>query len=95
MVNDGVHCQVENRGGQGVSLGHTAVSLEGVGIVSSGPGYLGNPTPLLLENPELPGEHPLHCKDLKTPFPIQGIIRHMEVHKYLVEDCLIHGHKML
>ena len=95
MAYDGVQDHVEECGVQGVSLGNSVVSLEGRGILTSGPGHHGEPSSVRPENPERPGAYPVRCDNFGAPVPIQGTVRLLKVHKYLVEDRLHHGRKLL
>ena len=72
VAYDGVRYHIEDREGQGISLGFTAVALEGGNIVSPGLIHHGEPILVCTENPECPEDHTLSCQDLKTPVLIQG-----------------------
>ena len=55
VADDGVHSHIEEHGGQGISLGNSAVPLEGDAIVPAGPVHNGKLAPVRPENPERPG----------------------------------------
>ena len=69
--------------------------LKGVGAVSLGPVYLGNPAPVRPENPDHPGAYPVRCKNIDTPVPVQSILRLLEVHEYIIEYRLPRGRNLV
>ena len=76
-------------------MGYTVVAL-GVGVIlSPGLSHHGEPDPLRTEKTDHPGDHNVSHQYLKTPVLIQGIINLLEVQKYLMEDRLPHGRKLL
>ena len=81
--------------GTGVSLGNITVYLEGGSIVTSSPGHHGKPAPVSPEKPERPRAYPVCRENFKTPVPFQGVVRLLEVHKYLKEDRLPLVHEIL
>ena len=91
----GVHKQVEELGGEGVSLGHSTVPLEGEVVVSAGSVHHVKPNPVCLEDLERPGADPICHDNLEASVPIQGVIRILEVQEYLKEDHLTHVSKLL
>ena len=95
MADHGIHSHIEERGGQGLFLVNSAVSLEWRSIVSSSPGHHDDPAPVRLEDTERPGANPIFRNNLKSFIPIQGVIRLLEVHKYLKKDRFPHGRELL
>ena len=53
--------------------------LKGWGVVSSGLGHHGDPSPVRPEDPYCPGGHALSFQYVQAPVPVQGIISLMEV----------------
>ena len=69
--------------------------MKGGGILTPGPGHHGNPAPVILDKSESPGSDPVHRENFETPVLIQGVIRLLEVQKYLVEDHLPNERELL
>ena len=62
----------------------------GWGTVSLVPINHGNPDQVRPEKPERPEAYPVRRDYFETLFPVQGVVRLLEVHEYLVEDILPH-----
>ena len=58
VADDDIHNHIEERGGQGVSLGNSVVSLEGRATVPSNSSHCGDTAPLRPEKLERPGDYP-------------------------------------
>ena len=79
VVYDIVHNYAEECGGQGVSLGKSALPIEWESIVSAGPFHHSKPDPVCPEEPERSGSDPVRRDNLEASVSIQEIIRLMEV----------------
>ena len=95
MADVGVHDHIENNGGQGVALRYTLVPLEWASEVPAGLGHHGNSVPVRLKKSNRPENYPVHCEKFQVPFPVLGVIGFPEIQKYLEEDRLPHGCKLL
>ena len=73
MVDDVIHDHVEDRGGQGLSLSNSVVSLEKRSIITSVPVHHGEPASVSLGGSKRHGAYHVRRKNIEASVPIQGI----------------------
>ena len=95
VAHAGVHKEIEKFGQEGVAMCHPVESLERGAMVSYRIFYHGEPSPVRLEDLELPGAYAVACQDAEALVPIKGAVPLMDVQEYLVEDLLPHFCKIL
>ena len=95
MFDDGLHHHIENCGVQGVSLGYTAVSIEGGDTITLDLYHHRGLDPVHPENPEHPRAHSIFHHNIERQVPVQGALRLLEVQEYITENILPRGLYML
>ena len=79
MSDDGVHENIEDHGGQMVSLGHPVLALERRSIVTPGFCHHLEPDILCPKETKCPGAHTVSIQNVETPVPAQVVLRVIEV----------------
>ena len=69
-----IHHHVEYQAGQRFSLGYPTISLEGGGEVSTSPCDHPQPSPVRLQESDLPGSHAIYRQDVEAPVPVQVVV---------------------
>ena len=69
-MDDEIHDPVENRGGQGVTLCYTSVTLEQASTVSAGCGHYGQLVPVRPKKSKRPRTDPVHREKFQGRLPV-------------------------
>ena len=81
--------------GSGYTLGDTRGPLEGFPVISSHTFRHGFPIPILGQELEDMGSHPIPLHHHQVATPVQCVICIVDIHKYLIQDLLPHAHNIM